>query len=168
MPNEGGRLKKSFRKNRKKMASMARRLPAMYQPFLVFGVHPKSVSKMTALGMATAHCNHVGQSSIFVTPLFPPSAARRLPTGPRGLQCSRADLLPQRPLPDSCEVYDESRWRCTELAVELRYAQGSEIMSLDPWRNLAYPWLGAKGEVHGWHRAASLRPYERRESVLFY
>jgi hypothetical protein len=47
----------------------------MYQPFLVFGVHPKSVSKITALGMATAHCNHVGQSSIFVTPLFPPSGS---------------------------------------------------------------------------------------------
>jgi hypothetical protein len=34
--------------------SMARRLPAMYRPFLVFGVHPKNVSKITALGMATA------------------------------------------------------------------------------------------------------------------
>jgi hypothetical protein len=43
----------------------------MYQPFLDFGVHAKRVSKITALGMATAHCNHVGQSSIFVMPLFP-------------------------------------------------------------------------------------------------
>jgi hypothetical protein len=53
----------------------------MYQPFFVFGVHPKSVSKIMALGTATAHCNHVGQSSIFVTPLFPPSAVRRIPKG---------------------------------------------------------------------------------------
>ncbi len=51
----------------------------MYQPFFVFGVHLKSVNKITALGTATAHCNHVGQSSIFVTLLFPPSAVRRLP-----------------------------------------------------------------------------------------
>ena len=79
----------------------------MYQPFLVFGVHPKSVSKMAALGMATTHCNHVGQSSIFVTPLFPPSAARRLPRGQPNPLRSTADPKRQRPLLDSCGVYDE-------------------------------------------------------------
>ncbi len=41
----------------------------MYQPFLDFGVHAESTSKITALGIATVHCNHVGQSSIFVTQL---------------------------------------------------------------------------------------------------
>lgn len=35
-------------------------------------------------------------------------------------------------------------------------------------RNLAYPWLRTKEEVHGCHHAASLRPYERCESVLFH
>ena len=63
----------------------------MYQPFLDFGVHAKSVSKITALGMATAHCSHVGQSSIFVMPLFP-SAARKLPRESPNLLRSRADL----------------------------------------------------------------------------
>jgi hypothetical protein len=68
----------------------------MYQPFLVVGDHLQSVSKMTALGMATAHCNHVGQSSIFVTPLFLPSA-RRLPRGQQDHPLPRVD--PKRQLP---------------------------------------------------------------------
>jgi hypothetical protein len=46
---------------------------------------------MTALGTATAHCNHVGQSSIFVMPLFPPSAVRRLPRGQPSPLRSTAD-----------------------------------------------------------------------------
>src|SRR5450755_1485713 len=43
-----------------------------------------------------------------ITPLFPPSAVRRLPRGLPNPLRSRADPKRQQPSPDSREVYDES------------------------------------------------------------
>jgi hypothetical protein len=43
--------------------------------------------------------------SSLLTLLFPPSAVRMLPSGPRGRSRPRADLSLQRPLPNACEGY---------------------------------------------------------------
>jgi hypothetical protein len=59
------------------------------------------------LGTPTAHCNHVGQSSIFVTLLFLPSASNKIPRELRGHSHPTADPLRQPPSLDLCAVYDK-------------------------------------------------------------